>query len=183
MAESEGHANQSPAPDAVTGTATTTHPLPPWDLYTVVVCLLSGYILVPLLLSNALLLINPFLGEAEQLFAQQTVTLLTWATIFGLLQAKYGRFWDCLGLKPSGARHYYIWETILLILLSTTLTLGLNVFWNILEQQIPGLSLGSNDPYSSYSASQLAILAVFAVLMAPLLEEMIFRGFVQSTFH
>ncbi len=157
-------------------------PLPPWDLYTVCVCLLSGYILVPLLLSNVLLLIDPFMEKSQQLFVEQSVTLLTWLIIFGVLQWKYGQLNRYLGFALTRPRQYYLWETLLLLVASNGLTLVLSLFWMLLEKLKPGLQLGA-DPYADFSGSQLWVLAFFAVIVAPLLEEWIFRGLIQSTMH
>lgn len=156
--------------------------LPPWDLYTVCVCLLSGYILIPLMLSNMLLLIDPFMDQAQQMFIEQSVTLLTWLSIFGVLQWRYGHLAKYIGLNFTKPRQYYLWETILLLVASNGLTLGLSLFWMLLEKLQPGLHLGA-DPYADFSGSQLWVLFFFAVIVAPLQEELIFRGLVQSTLH
>jgi membrane protease YdiL (CAAX protease family) len=166
-----------------TGGQASRSPLPPWDMYTVSVSLFSGYILVPLLVSNVLILMNPFLEPASQLFIQQAVTLITWICIFVFLNWKYGSLWTYLGWDLSRPRQYYIWETLKLILLTSGLTVLISRFWVFLEKQMPSLSLGQDQPYSDYSSSELVILTAFATLVAPVLEELIFRGFVQSTFH
>lgn len=158
-------------------------PLPPWDMYTVSVSLFCGYILVPLLVSNTIVLMNPFLEPANQLFAQQAATLLTWICIFWFLHWKYGSLWTYLGWDLSRPKQYYIWETLKLILLTCSFTLLLSGLWLFLEKQMPGLPLGADQPYANYSVSELMMLTAFATLMAPVLEEVIFRGFVQSTFH
>ncbi len=155
---------------------------PPWDLYTVFACLLSGYILIPMLLFNVLLLINPFMDMASQFFIQQLVTLLSWVSMFGFLRFKYGKLAKFLGLQLTESKRYYVWETLLLILVSSSITLGFSFFWQFLEKLYPGLNLGA-EPYERYSGSLFWVLAFFAVMMAPLLEELIFRGFIQSTFH
>jgi membrane protease YdiL (CAAX protease family) len=158
-------------------------PLPPWDMYTVSVSLFSGYILVPLLVSNTIILINPFLEPANQLFVQQAATLLTWICIFVFLNWKYGSLWTYLGWDLSRPKQYYIWETLKLILLTCSFTLMLSGLWLFLEKRMPGLPLGADQPYANYSVGELIILTAFATLVAPVLEEVIFRGFVQSTFH
>jgi membrane protease YdiL (CAAX protease family) len=158
-------------------------PLPPWNMYTVSVSLFSGYILVPLLVSNVLILMNPFLEMATQLFIQQAATLLTWIGIFAFLRWKYGALGTYLGWDFSRPKQYYIWETLKLIVLTCSLTLLISQFWGLLEKYMPGLPLEQEQPYASYSSSELVILTAFATLVAPALEELVFRGFVQSTFH
>lgn len=157
--------------------------LPPWDFYVVAASLLCGYVLVPMILSNALLLIDPFMESAQQFFVQQGVTLLTWLSIFISLQWRYGGLGLYFGLRLTRPLGYYAWQTILLIIVSGGLTLGLALFWKLLASFDPSLRLSNTVPYSDYGPSQFWVLAFFAVIMAPLLEELIFRGLVQSTFH
>lgn len=152
-------------------------PVPPWDTYTVAVCLFSGYVLIPLLATNILTLINPFMELSTKLFVEQAVTLLTWLSIFGGLQWRYGLLTTYLGLTFNRPLNYYAWETIKLVLLTFALTLLMNYVWHI-----TGTTNGE-DPFKGYNTHDLSVLLLFAILMAPVLEELIFRGLVQSTFH
>jgi membrane protease YdiL (CAAX protease family) len=158
-------------------------PLPPWDMYTVAVSLVSGYILIPLLITKVLMLMYPFLGETEQLFSQQAITLVAWVSIFACLRWRYGPIMPYLGLVFNRPATYYVWETVQLILLTTGLTLALNFSWTLVAKYIPGWQPEGRVPYADFSSAELVVLTLFAVLMAPVLEELIFRGLVQSTFH
>lgn len=159
-------------------------PSPPWDMYVVGASLCTGYILVPLLVSNGLLLLNPFVSLSGQFFIQQGATLLTWSAIFTWLRFRYGPIRSYLGLScKTQPPRYYVWESIRLLLLTSGLTLLLNQLWTMLEQIFPAWHLEQNEPYSHYSAPELLMLSFFAITIAPILEEIIFRGFVQSTFH
>ncbi len=160
-----------------------TNVLPPWDMYVVCVSLISGYILIPLLVSQMLLLWAPFCGDTVQMVVQQSTTLLTWITIFAVLRWRYGAIAQYLGLVLNRPLAYYGWEAVQLILLTTGLTLGLNVFWTVIAQLLPGWHPADKIPYTDYHSFRLLVLAGFAVLMAPFLEELIFRGLVQSTFY
>lgn len=165
--------------------ATVKHPLfpcisalPPWDMYTVASALFSGYILLPLLISNIVTLIDPFLSLSVQIFIQQGTTLLTWVAIFGYLRWRYGPLGKFLGFSLQKPFSYYLWEAVKLILLTFGLTLAMNYFWSTQHLKNPG-----TEPYQDATMSELFMLSFFAVVMAPLLEEIIFRGLVQSTFH
>jgi len=151
--------------------------VPPWDMYTVAVALFTGYILVPLLISNVLTLINPFIEFGTKLFVEQSATLLTWASIFAVLNWKYGHLRAYLGLRLTRPIGYYAWETVKLVLLTVGLTLLMNVIWTVTGVK------GGEPPYRNYPTGDLMVLFAFAILMAPVLEELIFRGLVQSTFH
>jgi membrane protease YdiL (CAAX protease family) len=158
--------------------------LPPWGMYAVAVSLGIGYILIPLLVSNVMLLVNPFMSPVGELFMQQAVTLITWLLIFGWLRFRYGPIKAYLGLTVRRPFGYYSWETVKLLLLTSSLTLLLNQMWVFLDHRFPAWWLmNQGEPYSDYNTPQLVMLSVFAVLMAPVLEEVIFRGLVQSTFH
>jgi membrane protease YdiL (CAAX protease family) len=152
--------------------------VPPWTLYTVAVSLTSGYILIPLLASQCLLLINPFLDGTAQLFCQQSLTLLAWLSIFVFLRFRYGAIRPYIGLNLTRPKAYYAWETVRLTLVTASLLVGLNLLWTVLGKQ-PAAKM----PYAGASHAELLVLSLFAVFMAPVLEEVIFRGLVQSTFH
>jgi membrane protease YdiL (CAAX protease family) len=147
-------------------------------MYWASVALFSGYILVPLLLSNIVKLINPFMPAAYLLFLQQCYTVLTWVIIFFVFNTCYPGFWGVIGLQPKQPASYYLWESVLLILTVVGLTLALNCLWQTL-----GVDTQHNNPYQQYSPLQVIVLSVFAVFIAPFQEELVFRGLVQSTFH
>lgn len=152
-------------------------PLPPWDMYTVCVALFSGYILFPLLVSQTLLLAAPFLESSAQLIIQQVVSLVAWIAIFAFLAWKYQvNIIRHLGLKPSMPASYYILQALWVLISMFGLILLFN-FWSKATGQNPA------DPYQKYNHTELTVIAFFAVIMAPAMEELIFRGFVQTTFH
>lgn len=152
-------------------------PLPPWDMYTVTVCLVTGYILVPLLVTQVLLLIDPFIDTAWQLLVQQSVTLLTWGAIFSGLAWRYRiSIWPYLGVRFDRPRGYYFRETLRVLVAMLGLMLLLTLWMN-LTGTVP------SQPYAKYDSQALRIITLFAIMTAPVLEELVFRGFVQSTFH
>lgn len=158
-------------------------PLPPWDMYTVAVSLFSGYILLPLIVSNVITLINPFLDRPTELFVQQATTILTWAGIFAILRLRYGKLGPYLGIRFPGTPRIFIQETIKLLLATTVVLWGLTQLWALLQSQYPNWFLGTEEPYAHASQAERIVLFIFAVCFAPVLEELIFRGLVQSTFH
>ena len=158
-------------------------PLVPWDMYTVTVCLLSGYILLPLFVSNLFLLLHPFLPPVAQLIVQQGMTLATWLLIFLVLRVRYGSLRTYLGLRLHHPPVWYLWQAIQLLLLTTALTIVVNQCWQWLFQAFPQGQVSQADPYHQYAMPELLTLSAFAVLVAPLLEEVIFRGFVQTSFY
>jgi membrane protease YdiL (CAAX protease family) len=158
------------------------NPLPPWDMYTVAVALFSGYILIPLLVSNVVTLINPFLEQSTELLVQQVTTVCSWGLIFSILQFRYGHLTQYLGLRVPQNMRYLIWETVKLLAVAVAVLIALSALWAFLQSQAPFWSQ-MEEPYANASQAELMILFVFAVFFAPLLEELIFRGLVQSTFH
>ncbi len=152
-------------------------PLPPWDMYTVAVGLFSGYILIPLLVSNILTLTNPFIEPAYRIFVQQAITLFSWVGIFAFLSWKYRcNLAPYLGIDLSRPKAYYIREALYVMMGMLSLVLLINLW-------MKSLGLAPDQPYAKYTSNELQMIAVFAIITAPVIEELVFRGFVQSTFH
>jgi membrane protease YdiL (CAAX protease family) len=169
--------------DSQSGVYTKEGPLPPWNMYTVAVSLFAGYILLPLLVSNVTLLVNPFLDKSTEMLVQQITTVFSWSFIFLVLQLRYGRLTEYLGLRVPQNMRYFLWETIKLLALSAGVLILLGKFWEVLQLWYPEWSFIQNEPYSSASRAELVVIFIFSVCFAPILEELIFRGLVQSTFH
>jgi membrane protease YdiL (CAAX protease family) len=158
---------EQPAPSA----------LPPWDMYTVAVGLFSGYILIPMLVSNILTLTAPFLEPAYEIFIQQATTFASWVVIFFILAWRYrSNVLPWLGVDLSRSPGYYLKEAIHVILAMLTLMVLMSLW-------MKWTGGASERPYESYTSKELRIISFFAILMAPVLEEVVFRGFVQTTFH
>ncbi len=169
--------------NGVDGLCSSARLLPPWSLYSVGVAMAIGYILVPLLLSNCLLILAPLLSPTVQIFYQQGITFLCWIGIFAWLHWRYAPIRPLLGLKWSGSRKSLCWETLILFMLTLSAYLALGLLWQALTPTFPFLKNDGMDIYSNYSVQELTITSVFAVLMAPALEETVFRGYLQGAFH
>jgi membrane protease YdiL (CAAX protease family) len=150
-------------------------------MYTVAVSLFAGYILLPLLVSNIVLLLNPFLSRPMELLVQQLTTVFSWGLIFGILQLRYGGLAQYLGLRVPNNMRYFLWETIKLLVVTAGVLILLTALWALLQAR--GWSFSMGEPYADASRAELLVLFSFAVIFAPVLEELIFRGLVQSTFY
>lgn len=176
----EPEADRTPGQNSASGSdpaKASAIPLPPWDMYTVAVALFSGYILVPMLVANILTLTIPFLEPTHEIFSRQAVTFLSWVVIFAVLSWRYRcNILPYLGFNISRNPGYYIMEAfkVVLIMLSMMVLMSL---W------VKSTGMTPEKSYETYNSNELRIISFFAVVMAPLLEEVIFRGFVQSTFH
>lgn len=152
-------------------------PLPPWDMYTVAVGLLCGFILLPMLVSNSVSLAFPLLTPAQVILIQQGMTLVSWGVIFAVLGWRYQvSVWPYLGLSLTRPLAYYGRETVRVLLVMLALMALLN--W---LASTTGTT--PSQPYARYSPDELRMISLFAVLSAPFVEELVFRGFVQSTFY
>ncbi len=146
-------------------------------MYTVVVALFSGYLLFPLIISNILTLAVPLLPSTAKIFAQQGITFVSWLIILGFLSWRYpGRLLSYLALKPTRPARYYLWEAIQVLLVMLLMMLAMDFL-------VKALGGGADRPYENYSSNELKVISFFAVMIAPILEEVVFRGFVQTTFH
>jgi membrane protease YdiL (CAAX protease family) len=163
---------EAPAREAARQTS-----LPPWDMYTVFVALMCGYVLLPLLARNILEIAWPFITPVEEFYVSQTVTLLSWIGVFAFLGWKHRvDIRPYLGLSLSRPARYYLFESLLVFLVLVGLILGYSLL---------GRSAGvtPDQPYAGFAENELVAIAFFAIMMAPVLEELIFRGLLQSTFH
>lgn len=152
-------------------------PLPPWDMYTVFAGLVSGYLLIPILVSNLLQIAYPFISPSEQIWTEQIATIVTWLCIFVFLGWRYRlNIWHYLGLQMNRPARYYFWESLLVLVVLIALIL----VFNLLNRALGAVP---EQPYEKFSTSEIKVITVFAVLSAPILEELIFRGLVQGTFH
>jgi membrane protease YdiL (CAAX protease family) len=171
-------------PDAINSPFSLSSPtqaVVPWSVYTVIASLFSGYILFPLLAAKLILIVHPSVSSVEQMLWQQGVTFLSWLGIFLFLGSRYGsdRVRQELGLVLPSKKWMVLWQSVQLLLLTVTLTLLMNQFWQMLEQVTPSWNAGLN-PYSHLQRPELLALSFFAVFTAPILEELVFRGLVQS---
>ncbi|MEM0952000.1 MAG: type II CAAX endopeptidase family protein [Cyanobacteria bacterium P01_H01_bin.74] len=150
---------------------------PVLSVYQIGVALFIGYILGPIIVSNTVILINPLLPPAYQMLVQQVSTVLIWLMILTVFAyPSPSRLFDFLGLKLAVSKSKTLWYSTVLCIVSIALTFGLSFLWQALE-----FDVAQNNPYKNLTQSQFFILTFFATVVAPLQEELIFRGLVQST--
>lgn len=103
-------------------------------------------------------------------------SLILLYAIYLILKEKYNTsIKETFGIKKSnflkaanqGAGIFFI------LLITTTL---INIFIAPLIEPMP------QDPYSKFSSSEIKTISVFAILTAPIVEEVFFRGFMQPAF-
>jgi uncharacterized protein len=106
--------------------------------------------------------------------------LITAALLWGyLLRAPYGtsprRRWATLRLRPlrGASLRWSLFAVPVLLLLSWTLS---DVYGRLVD--VPAESLNPFEPIMSTSSGRLSI-AVFAIAVAPIVEEFFFRGLIQ----
>jgi membrane protease YdiL (CAAX protease family) len=149
---------------------------PPWSLTFVVGCLLIAYALAPSLIQSALALTFPALDPLIGFALTQLSTMACWPVIFLWLRRQHPAFpvGRVLGLRAPLSNRELIGH-IGQILLDLFLLL---VMLNLLLQR---LDASPDTPYADLPHRQLVLMSLFATLLAPLLEELIFRGFLQPT--
>ncbi len=153
------------------------HPEIPWDIFTAIMALLSGYILVPWVLVNLALLVWPTMEVIPRFFIEQFIPIGVWAGVFYYFRQKYQvSLLRVLGLEWRDSLGTYLKEALWVV----GMALGVILVLSLLSWL---LGIPPGNPYEKMSPDELEAITFFAIVTAPILEEFIFRGFIQSTFY
>lgn len=159
----------------MTSTKQATQPLPrhlPWDLGSVLSVVISVYILAPMAFNSLLILAFPLLENFYRLVGLEILVILVWLFVFYRLK-KVCSVKDVLGLRLTRPWPYYAIESLLAVMGAFTLIYAMSAF-----KVVSGLE--SIDPYPELFGTQPKVVLFAALFVAPVLEELVFRGFVQS---
>ena len=151
-------------------------PLPPWGLYAVFVVLAAAYVLVPLIVVNGLRIAFPFIKSIEEFAWMQSVTMLSCLALFTFMSFYYRvDVLYFLGLRPERPANYYLWQSLMAFL-------ALSVIIVLFTLSANHFGLKSQQAAAPLQGNELYLYIIFAVMMAPVLEEIIFRGMIQAAF-
>ncbi len=150
----------------------------PWSRYDVGTALLLAYFVVPLVTLQ--LQHHGFFKftASHSILFHQTLSLLTWFVILWQIRKKY----TCdvpslIGLRLSQPWFDTLSQYIKYSTLGIIATLALILTLSILQPTLGPLP----SPYKDLSTNELKTIALLALCLAPVLEEVVFRGFVQTT--
>ena len=150
---------------------------PPWGFYEVVTCLLLAYLAVPLVLTSVMELILPQLQESTHIFVAQYFPILSWLGIFWVLARRYQTsLWAWLGLKREKPLSYYAFFSLVTIIGVVGIFLLLSLILHLSGQKAP-------SPYESMGKEEIKTMTFFALVSAPFVEEVVFRGFIQAALY
>ncbi len=106
---------------------------------------------------------------------QSSVTITSLICVYYIITLKYKlSFFDSLGIQLKNLRKHFLQGTIsagLIILATTAVSFIFSAFLTSPE-----------NPYGNYSPEKMKIISAFAILSAPIYEEILFRGFIQPVF-
>ncbi len=106
---------------------------------------------------------------------QQFTTLLAWTCILiGLNRYYKVSVPRLIGLKVTSSYKVLLGWSLLTVMLTMAVAVGVEAFGKLIDVPI-------DQPYSQFSRGELQVLSFFAVLIAPMMEELVFRGLVQTT--
>lgn len=153
---------------------------PPWGRTTAFSAILIAYLIVPLISTALMAIFWPTLPEQGQFFAQQLFPIAAWGLILlALAQAYQTDLRPSLGLRLNHPAGYYLRESLFAILgvivVFTALSLVLSLFYKSPEELV--------DPYQALTPDKLWVVTLLGLFSAPLVEEIVFRGFLQSTLY
>lgn len=149
----------------------------PWGMFEVARVLFIGYLAFPLIVVSLLMIFFPLLSEPDRFMMEQLIPMAGWVAIFAVLMRRYPvALTRAFGLDQKHPVRFYLRETIKIIVMMLLLMVAVN----LIATQLLGAK--PQNPYRTFSQAEARMLSLFAVITAPLLEELIFRGFLQSTF-
>jgi uncharacterized protein len=111
---------------------------------------------------------------------QQAIPMLTWVLIFSYLAGRYKiNLAPILGLSLPLPPAYYFRQSLLAIISVVAMVMVMSLLVSTTTESPQHLP----DPYKDLSGEQLKMMALLGIVTAPIIEEIVFRGFLQSTFY
>jgi membrane protease YdiL (CAAX protease family) len=155
----------------------TTRPLPPWDLYEVIAALLMAYAIVPLIVSSLLQIMAPGMEENTRFLVEQASPFVTWILAFyGLGRIHHCSIVPFLGLSREHKFSDYLTYSGVAIAGIILIVGGISLLTQLFDIQ-------PKNPYEQLPIDKLKAISFYALAMAPFMEELVFRGFIQSTLY
>ncbi len=151
--------------------------LPPWSFKEVTWAFVIGFVAVPIAMSLILSSLSYPTKSAFRLLIIYLASDIAWLAIFLNLTKRYGAsVLTSIGLRLEKPIIQYMTDGILCGML--ILVLG----W-LLGLLISYFHLPHQEPYEAFPKNQIWLISILAIIIAPFLEEIIFRGFLQSTLY
>lgn len=156
---------------------TAQQPLPPWPFYEVAICLAIAYGVVPLLSTGLILTFFPQIQEETLFFLEQLGSFFTWIVIFMILQKRY----HCPMPVYLGLNHHIRgWQLTKYALLAIMGIFAVIALMILISYFGP---VNEKSPYEDLTPEKIEAIRFFALATAPIVEEIVFRGFIQSTLY
>ncbi len=153
---------------------------PPWGRTTALAAMLLTYLVVPLISTALLAIFWPTLADRARFLLQQILPIGAWGIILLSLAAIYKTdLRPALGLQLDRPAGYYLRESLLAILGVVLIFTALSLILSLLFQSPEELA----DPYRALTPDRLLMVTLLGLFSAPIVEEIIFRGFLQSTLY
>ncbi len=145
----------------------------PYDL--MVLVLFLGYGVMPWAASYFAKDVLGIESLSALIVIQQFTTLVSWACILiGLNRYYKVSVPKLIGLKVDTSYKVVLGWSVVTVVLTLAVAIGVEAFGKLIDLPV-------DQPYSQFSRGELQVLSFFAVLIAPMMEELVFRGLVQTT--
>lgn len=129
-----------------------------------------GYVLIPLVVEYILLRGIKLTPSPVVMVIEQAATVVYWVCLFRVFKKRYQEDWSFfLNIETDRSVLNYFWNAIKIFFHIMVFA----ILYNLIIQML-GLSQAS--PYKDFSREELQVIACLAVLVAPFVEEFIFRG-------
>lgn len=149
---------------------------PPWKPRELAAAFVLGFFVTPMVTVAILGMHFPDLTEKGKLFSH-LASYTAWLFLFGYFRLRYGR--EILGHLGLVRRLSWL-DSIVVGFFCGCLLLGAS--W-VIAQVVDITGSEYSDPYKFFPREHIQVISLLAVLIAPVMEEIIFRGFVQTTLY
>lgn len=152
--------------------------IPPWGLSELLFAFFLGFVVTPLGISTFFSTFYTTVSPVARLLFTHLAIYSVWLLIFVDLGRRHGagNVLSSLGLRRDRTISSYLWDGFFcggLILMMAWILGFLAEYFHWPQQQ----------PYQQFSVPQMRTIATLAILIAPIMEELVFRGFLQSTLY
>ncbi len=130
-------------------------------------------------------------GEAREfgpmdIMLSMTVTIVvTGGLLFFLTYLRRIELSEIFGLRRMRPRQVFVWSFVAMLVVFPIVVLSMNVVWDLLFKDLWGDEITQQTPVELFQKSEDVVLrsliVISACVIAPISEEIIFRGFIYAT--
>lgn len=150
---------------------------PPWGVAEVIYSFLLGFVVVSGLLFALFHYVFPNASDFIRLITAHLASYAVWVAILIILIKRYGQeTFFYLGLRWDKTWFSYLYDGFFCGGTILIMTLGFSYL-------VQKFNIPYHQPFQDFRKEHMQVIAALAIVTAPLLEEIAFRGFLQSALY